>query len=60
VLGLFVHKDNQRAIRFYKDAGFSDELEQRVEKTAHYKMFIVLDDEALGVAIEVAKSEKKK
>jgi hypothetical protein len=33
VLGLFVHKDNARAIRFYKNAGFSDELEQRVERT---------------------------
>ena len=31
VLGLFVHKDNKRAIKFYKDAGFSDELEQRVQ-----------------------------
>lgn len=55
VLGLFVHKDNKRAIKFYKDAGFSDELEQRVEKTAHYKMFIVLDEAALEAAIAASK-----
>jgi ribosomal protein S18 acetylase RimI-like enzyme len=51
VLGLFVHKDNKRAIKFYKDAGFSDELVQRVDKATgeveYYKMFIVLDDDAL-------------
>jgi ribosomal protein S18 acetylase RimI-like enzyme len=47
VLGLFVHKDNARAIRFYKQSGFSDELVQRADKTGFYKMFIVLDDDAL-------------
>lgn len=51
ILGLFVHKDNARAIRFYKEAGFSDELLQRVEKTGFYKMFVVLDDEALELAL---------
>ena len=55
VLGLFVHKDNKRAIKFYKDAGFSDELEQRVDKSGHLKMFIVLDAEALEAAIAAAK-----
>jgi len=60
VLGLFVHKDNKRAIKFYKDAGFSDELEQRVEKTGHYKMFIVLDDDALAATLTAAKDTKKK
>ena len=51
VLGQFVHKDNKRAIKFYKDAGFSVELVQRVNKTTgeveYYKMFIILDNEAL-------------
>ena len=59
VLGLFVHKDNQRAIKFYKEAGFSDELVQRVEKTGLYKMFVVLDDEAYQAVIEEAKKAKK-
>ncbi|HEX3149200.1 MAG TPA: GNAT family N-acetyltransferase [Gemmataceae bacterium] len=58
VLGLFVHKDNKRAIKFYKDAGFSDELVQRVDKTTgeveYYKMFIVLDDEALQDVVKEA------
>lgn len=55
VLGLFVHKDNHRAIKFYKDAGFSDELVQRVDKTGFYKMFIVLDDDAFEAAVEAAR-----
>jgi GNAT superfamily N-acetyltransferase len=59
VLGLFVHKDNKRAIKFYKDAGFSDELEQRVERTAHFKLFIVLDQEALEAAITAAQNANR-
>ena len=55
VLGLFVDKDNNRAIKFYKDAGFSDELVQRVDKAGLYKMFIILDDDALEEAISRAK-----
>jgi GNAT superfamily N-acetyltransferase len=55
VLGLFVHKDNTRAIRFYKESGFSDQLVQRVAKTGLYKMFIVLDDEALVAALGSAR-----
>ncbi len=52
VLGLFVHKDNERAIRFYKGVGFNDDLVQRVENTGMYKMFIVLDDVAFEEAVE--------
>jgi len=55
---LFVHKDNKRAIKFYKDAGFSDELEQRVEKTGHFKMFIVLDQNALEAAIAAVNNRR--
>jgi GNAT superfamily N-acetyltransferase len=55
VLGLFVHKDNARAIKFYKNAGFSDELVQRVEKTQHYKMFVILDDDAFEEVVKAAK-----
>lgn len=59
VLGLFVHKNNKRAIKFYKDAGFSDELVQRKDKETgeveYYKMFVVLDDEALASIIKAAK-----
>jgi hypothetical protein len=55
VVGLFVHKGNNRAIKFYKDAGFSDELVQPINKE-YYKMFIVLDDEAL---VEILKNARK-
>lgn len=64
VLGLFVHKDNHRAIKFYKDAGFSDDLEQRKDKVTgevkYYKMFVVLDDDQFEEAVEAARSAKGK
>ena len=51
VLGLFVHIKNVKAIRFYKSAGFSDELENTPDKVSgevlYYKMAMVLNDEAL-------------
>lgn len=59
ILGLYVHKDNKKAIKFYKDAGFSDELVQRKNKDSgeveYFKMFIVLDGEALAGALSLAK-----
>lgn len=60
VLGLYVDQNNKKAIRFYKEAGFSDELPQRVEKIGLYKMVIVLDDEALVATLEAAKASGKK
>jgi hypothetical protein len=59
VLGLFVHKDNHRAIKFYKNSGFNDELVQRVDKE-YVKMFVVLDDEAFEAAVEAAKASRGK
>jgi GNAT superfamily N-acetyltransferase len=62
VLGLFVHKANQKAIKFYKNAGFSDELVHRRDKVTneieYYKMFIILDDPAFEAAIGAAKKAK--
>jgi len=60
VLGLFVHKDNDKALKFYRDAGFSDELVQRLNKATgeieYYKLFVILDDDALR---ELLASTKK-
>ena len=60
ILGLYVHKDNGRAIKFYKDSGFNDELVHPVEKETgevkYLKMFVVLDDEAFEEAAEAAKA----
>ena len=64
VLGLFVHKDNKRAIKFYKDSGFSDDLVQRVNKETgevnYFKMFVVLDEDAFQAAVEAAKAARGK
>jgi len=61
VLGLFVHKDNKRAIKFYKDAGFTDELVQKKDKTTgeieYYKMLVILDDDRLA---EILSAGRKK
>ena len=69
ILGLYVHKDNGRAIRFYKDSGFNDELIHPIEKETgevkYLKMFVVLDDEAFeeaakkAAAAKAAKSNKR-
>ena len=51
VLGLAVHKDNERAIKLYRSFGFTDNLEPMRNKTTkeveYLKMAIVLDDAAL-------------
>jgi GNAT superfamily N-acetyltransferase len=63
-LGLFVHKDNGRAIKFYKNAGFSDELvhlfNKQTKEVEYYKMFVILDDEAFKKTVEDAKNAPKK
>lgn len=66
VLGLFVHMDNHRAIKFYKEAGFSDDLVQRRDKetgeVVYFKMFVVLDNKAFESSVKAAReiSGKKK
>jgi|GEM_PF-2076811 len=63
-LGLFVHKDNGHAIKFYKDAGFSDELVHPINKQTkeveYYKMFVILDDAAFAKTVKDAKNASKK
>lgn len=51
ILGLFVHKDNVKAIRLYQAAGFTadglDPVRDTAGEVAYYKMAMVLNDEAL-------------
>ena len=60
VVGLFVHKDNVKAIRLYKWAGFSDEFDHKINsetgEVEYYKMAVVLNDELL---LQIASKAKK-
>lgn len=51
VLGLFVHKENQRAIKFYERFRFTSEgmldYQDKVTKIQYQKMVLILDPSAL-------------
>jgi len=59
VLGLAVHKDNERAIRLYLNIGFTEELSPFTQDGVEYqRMAVVLNAEALGQLWEEAKKKK--
>ena len=60
VLGLFVHKDNVKAIRLYQAAGFTDDLDPLRNKAGeieYLRMAVILDVDSLLGALP-AKSKK--
>jgi ribosomal protein S18 acetylase RimI-like enzyme len=61
VLGLCVHKENKRAIKLYKYAGFTDALDSFVDKETgveYQRMAMVLNDAVLLHMTEVARKKK--